>query len=159
MAKVKKDDLKFDSEYRVIKFIERKIKFDTIYGYKPIMYINVYRKNNKLDFPMCQLNKFRYDNGIENDGFWFQYQKHVHKNFIIICDVYLEDGKVEKNIINLDTCRLEKHICNFEETVMVGLFDEKKNKMEDGYIAYKCLVCGAEKVDFYKNYKKVENHD
>jgi len=90
------------SEYKEIKLLTKKIKFDTLYPYNPCMQIYAKRKGNK-PYPYFGLNRFKGNNGYTFDmsGFHFFYEKYKCRNIEFHINIYLEDNTSKHKIINL----------------------------------------------------------
>ena len=105
-----KDNKYFDSDYHMVKFIEKNIKFDKNYGYAPSLQIFVERLNSKIKIPIfmigrnkiqCTVGKYiMLCNPIEYNGFWLNYEKHSYKDIIFHVAINLENGQIERKIID-----------------------------------------------------------
>jgi hypothetical protein len=111
--KYKKDiikDYNFDSSVKMIKFVEKNIKFSKNYGYSPALQIFVERLNNKVKIPIFIIGRNKIEciigqyqmlcNPIECDGFWLNYEKHSYKDIIFHVIIHLENSEIERKIID-----------------------------------------------------------
>jgi hypothetical protein len=105
-----KNNKYFNSDYHTIKFIEKNIKFNKNYGYAPELQIFIERLNIKTTIPLFIIGRNKIQctvgrcimlcNPIEYNGFWLNYEKHSYKDIIFHVAINLENGQIERKIID-----------------------------------------------------------